>query len=517
MNGMDRKANLSRLASDVFDVLVIGGGATGCGVALDAASRGLRTALVEAGDFSSGASSRSTKLVHGGVRYLERAVTHLDRAQFHLVREALAERAVLLEIAPHLVQPIRIVVPAYSFAAAAFYRIGLWLYDRAAGDAAIGASRFISRSAMLRSFPSLRQEGLRGGVAYYDGQFDDARMNVALAVSSAAAGAVVANYVCVSALPRPGNRVTGAIVRDMIGGATLEVRARCVVNATGAFSDTLRRMEDPGAEMLLAPSRGTHVAFPASWVPAGDALLIPRTPDKRIVFFIPWENRAIAGTTDLPAKATAAPEPTEEEIDYLLQQLSRWFKPAPTRKELLSAWAGLRPLVADTEASRGTAKLVREHHIGVGPAGMITIAGGKWTTYRLMAEETVNRVVAEQGFPAGPCCTRTLHLVGADGYAAELGEMLALRYELASDIATHLAHAYGGQAEDVLGLAPGKPGVRLAGGYPYVEAEVVWAVRREMAVAAEDVLARRLRLAFLDREAAAVARPRVEQLMAETS
>lgn len=517
MTEMNRAANLERMKAESFDVLVIGGGATGTGTALDAASRGLKVALVEAGDFASGTSSRSTKLVHGGVRYLESAVAHFDRGQFHLVREALAERATVLSIAPHLAHALRTVVPAYSLREAAFYRIGLWLYDRAAGKAGLGRSHFVSRKSMLSSFPALKRRGLRGGVAYYDGQFDDARMNVTLAATAAQAGAAVANYVSATALRIGDGRVCGARVRDMIGGDAIEIEARVVINATGPFCDGIRRMEDPSAEPIMRPSRGTHLAFDGQWTPGGDALLIPRTSDGRVLFFIPWEGAAIAGTTDVPAAAASVPAPTEEEEEYLFRQLGEWLEPTPRREELRASWAGLRPLVAPPGNGGGTKDIVREHHVEVGARGLVTIAGGKWTTYRLMAEEVVDRAMEEAGFEAGPCRTRELKLAGAEGYSESLARELAERHGLPSDIAAHLARAYGTRAEAVLALAPGAPDERLAKGYPYVAAEVAWAARHEMALGAEDVLARRLRLTFIDAAAAQVARPRVESLLRDAA
>ncbi|MGH8128070.1 MAG: glycerol-3-phosphate dehydrogenase/oxidase [Gammaproteobacteria bacterium] len=513
MTEMNRGANIERLKEEVFDVLVIGGGATGTGTAFDAATRGLKVALVEAGDFASGTSSRSTKLVHGGVRYLESAVAHLDRAQFHLVREALAERATLLKIAPHLTHKLRTVAPVYSLKDALFYRFGLWLYDRAAGHASLGRSHFVSHKAMLRSFPALRRKGLRGGVAYYDGQFDDARMNVTLAASAAEAGAALANYVCVTGLRDEGGRLSAATARDMIGGDEILIRARVIINATGPFADAVRRMESTAIEPLLEPSRGTHLAFDRYWAPGGDALLIPRTPDGRVLFFVPWEGAVIAGTTDVKASAGQVPAPSAEEETYLFNQLADWFDPAPQADDLRASWAGLRPLVVQADREGGTKNLVREHHIEVGAKGLVTIAGGKWTTYRLMAEEVVDRAVETGGLTAQPCRTRETPLLGATGYRSELANELAEKYELDTDIAAHLAHAYGDRAEAVLALAPGVPGERLAEGYPYVEAEVVWAAHHEMALGAEDVLARRLRLAFIDADAAEHARPRVEVLL----
>lgn len=513
MSSAERKANIDRLKSEAFDVLVIGGGATGAGTALDAAARGLTVALVEAGDFASGTSSRSTKLVHGGVRYLESAVEHFDRGQFHLVREALSERSTVLAIAPHLAHALRTVVPAYSLREVLFYRFGLWLYDRAAGKATLGRSHFVSRQSMLRAFPALRRERLRGGVAYYDGQFDDARMNISLVVTAAEQGAAVANYASVSGLRISDAKVRGARVRDMLTGEAVEIEARVVINATGPFSDSVRRMESPGAEPLLETSRGTHLAFEGRWTPTGDALLIPRTPDGRVLFLLPWEGAAIAGTTDVPASPARIPEPSEDEEAYLFRQLGAWLEPAPTRDDLRASWAGLRPLVRQRGREGGTKNLIREHYIEVGEKGLVTIAGGKWTTYRLMAEEVLDRAIEVAGLECGPCRTRELKLAGAEGYSETLADEIADHYALDHDIALHLARAYGGYAPEVLAMAPGEIGTRLAENHPYIEAEVLWAAAREMAQGAEDVLARRMRLAFTDSDSARHIRAHVESLL----
>ncbi|MGH8147011.1 MAG: glycerol-3-phosphate dehydrogenase/oxidase [Rhodanobacteraceae bacterium] len=511
---MERARNLARLEQESFDVLVVGGGATGAGVALDAASRGLSVALVERGDFASGTSSRSTKLVHGGVRYLDAAVMQRDRAQFHLVREALAERAILLHIAPHLVHPLRTVVPAYTLWQALFYRAGLWLYDRAAGAAAIGRSHFLSRAKLLESFPRLKPRGLKGGVAYYDGQFDDARMALAVLATAARESAVVANRVEAVALLENNGRLNGARVCDRISNRTFDMDARAIVNATGPGGDILRRMEHADAAPLLEPSRGTHLAFDRSWTPGGDGLLIPKTSDGRVLFLLPWQGDTIAGTTDVAASASFDPEPSDVEIDYLLAQLGEWLQPAPNRTALRASWAGLRPLIA--EAATRTANIVREHHIEVGPKGLVTIAGGKWTTYRRMAEETVDRVIETFGLVArNKCRTRELKLVGAEGFDAHLAQSLAAQHDIEADIADHLAHAYGGLAGRLLTEAEANEGGtrRLSVGYPYIEAEVRWAKRHEMAITTEDVLARRTRLTFLDARAATEARSRVEAIL----
>lgn len=511
-NDMQRAAHLRQLQNNRFDILVIGGGATGAGVALDAASRGLSVALVERDDFASGTSSRSTKLVHGGVRYLEAAITQLDRAQYHLVREALVERAILLNIAPHLVHPLRTVVPAYSWRDVITYRAGLWLYDRAARGAAIQRSRFLSRDAMLRSFPHLKRKRLKGGVAYYDGQFDDARMAITLLKTAVRQSATVANYVEATTLTERGNALTGAIVKNRLTDDSFPIRARAVINATGPESDAICQLEDPQAQPQIAPSRGTHVALDASWTPAADGLLVPKTSDGRVLFLLPWHGVTIAGTTDVPAKPHAQPIPTNDEIDYLLRQLGEWLDPAPTRTAIRASWAGLRPLIAGHTTN--TARVVREHQIKTGPKGLITIAGGKWTTYRLMAEETVDRAIANTDLkPTSACHTDTLRLIGAASDPSALAQTLAQRHDIAPDIAQHLAEAYGSEATDIVTIANGHYNRRLLDGYPYIEAEVLHSRDHEMALTAEDIIARRLRLAFLDQTGASSAKQHVERLL----
>ncbi len=345
------------------------------------------------------------------------------------------------------------------------------------------------------------------------GQFDDARMNVTLAASAVEAGATLANYVCVTGLRDAGGLLCSATVRDMIDGDEMEIRARVIVNAAGPFVDVVRRMESAAIEPLLEPSRGTHLVFDKCWAPGADALLIPRTPDGRVLFFVPWEGAVIAGTTEVQAAASREPVPSPEEVNYLFRQLAKWFDPAPQPDDLRASWAGLRPLVVQPDRDGGSKNLVREHHIVVGAKGLVTIAGGKWTTYRLMAEEVVDRAIAEAGLVANPCRTRELPLLGAADYRSELADELVKMYSLDGDIATHLAHAYGDRAEAVLALAPAAPGERLVEGYPYVEAEVVWAARHEMALGVEDVLARRLRLTFINAAAAQAVRPRAEALL----
>lgn len=511
---MTREDSIQRLKAQALDLLVIGGGATGTGVALDAAVRGLAVGLVEGDDFASGTSSRSTKLVHGGVRYLELAVKHMDRGQYKLVREALHERATLLRIAPHLVHPIALVTPVYGWLEAPYYMAGLRLYDWIAGRSGLEKSHYLNAPEALRRFPMLKKEGLRGGVVYFDGQFNDARMNVTLALTAAREGALVANHVSVEALVKHEGRLVGARVRDELTQETWDVRARVVVNATGPFVDAVRRMDDPEAPPLLKASSGTHIVLDRRFAPPDTGLLIPKTEDGRVVFLLPWLGHTLVGTTDNPAPIEVNPAATEEDVDYLLRQLAKYFSLTVTRDDILAAWCGLRPLVCDPKAS-DTAGISRDHTVNVSPSGLVTITGGKWTTYRRMASDTVEHAMKIAGLRARRAgSTRTTPLVGAEGYGPEVAVKLEAAYGLSPEVALHLAEAYGDRAFRVAELAKAGLAKPLVPGHPYLEAEVVYGARAECARAAVDILARRTRLAFLDARATLVALPRVIALLA---
>ena len=510
---MNREAQLNRLQNEHFDVLVVGGGATGTGVALDAASRGLKTALLERDDFSAGSSSRSTKLVHGGVRYLEQAVKRLDSTQFNLVRDALKERAVLLKIAPHLAHPLPILTPLYNWFQIPYMMIGLKLYDTLAGRANLKSSRFVGRDEALHRFPMLKREGLRGAVLYYDGQFDDARMNVSLALTAAEEGAAVANHVAVTGLLKDGERVQGASVRDTLSGNTWDVRAEVVVNATGPFTDAVRHLDDPDAPPMLTASSGVHIVLDGRFSPPGTGLLIPQTDDGRVLFLLPWLGYTLFGTTDNPATIEANPQPSEGDIDYLLSYLGRYFAVPATRDDILATWSGLRPLVSDPKAA-DTAKLSRDHVVNTSASGLITVAGGKWTTYRKMALDTVDEAVRVGHLRAGPSRTEDRKLVGAEAFDPDGAAPLQAR-GLDAEVAEYLNRAYGDRAVKVAELAQTYPG-RLVPGHSQLEAEVIYSATCEGADTAVDFLARRTRLAFLDQTAALSALPRVIELLADT-
>jgi len=496
-----------------FDLLVVGGGATGAGAALDAAARGLSVALVERDDLAAATSSRSTKLIHGGVRYLEKAVKEFDRSQFHLVRDALRERAVLIRNAPHLCHPLPLVTPLYEWWQVPYYLTGLKIYDALAGRADLAPSRFVDAREALQRFPMLREEGLRGGVVYHDGQFDDARMNVAIALSAAERGAIVATHAEVVGLHHEGGRVRGATVRDVASGEEVTVSARAILNATGPFVDELRRLDDPTITPMLDASSGIHIVLDARFAPPATGLLIPQTEDGRVLFLLPWQGATLVGTTDQPAAIEPHPRAAEDEIAYILRHVRQYFSLPVERDDVLAAWSGLRPLVSDPKAA-DTARLSRDHVVHVAETGLVTIAGGKWTTYRRMAADAVDAAVTVARIEAAPSPTEDLRLAGAERLlptgAGELQER-----GFPADVARHLHLAYGDRADTVAEIAGSDGAVRLAPDHPYLEAEVRHAARAEFAATVVDVLARRTRLAMLDAAAACAAAPRVAEILAE--
>jgi glycerol-3-phosphate dehydrogenase len=485
--------------SEPWDLLVIGGGATGLGTAVEAAARGYRTLLAEAHDFAKGTSSRSTKLVHGGVRYLR-------QGNVGLVFEALRERGRLLANAPHLVHNLSFVVPRYDWWEGPFYGGGLKLYDLLAGRLGFGPSRLLSRAETLEQLPTIERAGLRGGVIYHDGQFDDARLAVTLARTCLDLGGSPINYLRAVALTKENGRVTGALLRDEESGAEYPVTARAVVNATGVFADTVRRLDDPTAAPLVAPSQGVHLVLHRRFLPGDSAIMVPHTDDGRVLFAVPWHGRVVLGTTDTPLASSPEGPPIEpralpEEIEFLLSHAGRYLASHPRREDVLAVFAGLRPLVREVKsAEEDTAALARDHTVVVSPSGLVTVTGGKWTTYRRMGEDTVDQAERTAGLSKQPSKTPTLKLHGWQ-QGMDPGEPWSV---YGSDAATlrELVDAYPG-----LG-APLHP--RL----PYSGAEVLWAVRHELARTVEDVLARRTRALLLDARASLEAAPTVARLMA---
>ena len=495
---MNRKVMLGTVktqGAEPWDIVVIGGGATGAGVAVDAATRGYKTLLVEREDFGKGTSSRSTKLVHGGVRYLE-------QGNVSLVMEALKERGLLRQNAPHLVHDMPFVVPNYSWWEAPFYGIGMKIYDLLAVKYSFGRSRILSREETLERLPTIAQEGLRGGVVYHDGQFDDTRLLTHLVMTAADHGATVLNYCAAIELLRDADGfVNGVGIEDRETGERITVNAKCVVNATGIFTDEVRRMAEPQAEAMVSPSQGIHLVLEKSFLRAQTAIMVPRTSDGRVLFAIPWHGHTVVGTTDTPIDAPSyEPKPLEEEIAFVLDTAGEYLSRKPTRDDILSIYVGIRPLVkaAGSDASK-TSALSRDHTIHIDGSGLLTIVGGKWTTYRHMAEDTVNHAATLGKLQDTPCVTADLKVHGWSE-ADNLGDL----------------QVYGSDASAIRALASAEPELaqQLHPTLPYIAAEIVWAAREEMARTLDDALSRRTRALLLNARAAIEIAPRVATLLA---
>ena len=479
-----------------WDVLIIGGGATGLGCAVDAATRGFRTILVEQADFAKGTSSRSTKLVHGGVRYLA-------QGDISLVFEALHERGLLMQNAPHLVKNQPFIIPLYEWWEGPFYNIGMKVYDLMAGKLGFGLSQKLSREETLKAIPNIDQKDLTGGVIYFDGQFDDSRLAVNLAQTAVDHGAAVLNYMKVIALKKDSyGLLTGVMLQDMESAETLPVRAKVIINATGVFSDQIRKLDDPAAHDAIVPSQGVHLVVDRSFLQGDASIMIPHTEDGRVLFAVPWHNRVIIGTTDTRVDdISLEPTATEQEIDFLLHTSAHYLKKDPSPSDVLSVFAGLRPLAAPQGAATQTKDISRRHQITISRSGLITITGGKWTTYRKMAEDAIDKAILVGGFEEQPCVTKKLPIHG---------------FRLNTNFEEPLYY-YGDDRPLIEELIARNAdlGQRLHPALPYLKAEVIWAVRHEMARTIEDFLARRTRALFLDVRASMQMAPIVAGLMAE--
>jgi glycerol-3-phosphate dehydrogenase len=484
----------ARERAEPWDMIIVGGGATGAGVAVDAATRGYATLLLEQHDFGKGTSSRSTKLVHGGVRYLE-------QGNVSLVMEALKERGILRQNAPHLVSELACIVPSYAWWEGPFYGIGLKVYELLAGKYGFGKSKKISRKETLQRLPNVNPDGLTGGVVYYDGQFDDARLLINLITTAAEHGAALVNYAKVVALNKGGDGlINGVSWQDIETGETLVARGKVVINATGAFTDSVRRLAEPDAKQMIAPSQGAHLVFDRSFLPGTNAILVPHTKDGRVMFAIPWHGHTLVGTTDTPLTDTSLePVALDAEIEFILETARLYLEKKPSRSDILSVFAGIRPLVK-SHAGSNTAALSRDHVIHIDKSGLLSITGGKWTTYRNMAQGCVDQAAVLADLPDKPCATRTLKIHGHHSDASEFG---ALSF-------------YGSDAPVIRKLIAedatlGRP---LDSQLSCLAAEVVWAAREEMARTVEDVLARRTRALFLNAKAAIRMAPRVAEILA---
>lgn len=494
---MNRKTNVNKLSiTKLWDVIVIGGGATGLGAGVDACTRGYRTVLLEQHDFAKGTSSRSTKLVHGGVRYLA-------QGDISLVLEALKERGLLRQNAPHLVINQEFIIPSYEWWGGPFYTVGLKVYDLMSGKLGLGPSEHISKEEVLAAIPNLKTEGLKGGIIYYDGQFDDSRLAINLAQTMNDNEGVPINYMTViSLLKGEDGLVHGVKVRNEENDNEYDVYGKVVINATGVFADSIAQMDEPGSPKTIVPSQGVHIILDNKFLQGRSAIMIPKTSDGRVLFAVPWHGKVIVGTTDtLVGEVSLEPRALQEEIDFILETAGIYLQYTPKKEDVLGVFAGLRPLAAPESPGGETKEVSRNHKITVSLSGLVSIIGGKWTTYRKMGEDVIDKAVIMGGLPERKSVTEHMPVHG---------------YVKIFDSSDHL-HFYGSDAENIREIIYKNKGLgeRIVDSYSYVKAEVIWAVRKEMARTIEDFLARRIRLLLLDARASIMAAPVVAELMAE--
>ena len=478
----------------IWDILVIGGGATGLGIALDGATRGFKTLLLEQSDFAKGTSSRSTKLVHGGVRYMA-------QGDLLLVMEALHERGLMLKNAPHLTSNQEFVVPVYSLFDVVKYTVGLKFYDLLAGRLSMGKSHFINKENTLKCLPQLKPDGLKGGVVYHDGQFDDSRMTIALAQSCVDSGGTVLNYIKVTSLLKDeSGKINGVKAKEMVSGDEINIKAKLVINATGVFADAVTRLDDPQAKHTMKPSQGVHIVLDKSFLPGNSAIMIPKTDDGRVLFAIPWYNEVVVGTTDTPVDTISLePVALEREINFILRNAEKYLVKPPRREDILTVFAGLRPLAANPGNPHSTKEVSRRHKITLSSSGLLTIVGGKWTTYRRMAEETIDKAIAAGFLERRKCVTSDHSLI--PGIANITSDRFRIFGEGSIEISIMIRENPG------LGL-------QLDPRFPYTKAEIIWICRNEMPIHIEDILARRTRALFLNAKASSEIANKVAALMA---
>ena len=487
---MTRTEQLTNLSnSPSFDIIIIGGGATGLGCAVDAASRGYKTLLLEKYDFAKGTSSRATKLVHGGVRYLA-------QGNIRLVREALLERGRLLKNAPHVCHTLGFVVPFYNLWQKWFYGIGLWWYEYLSAKLSLGKTKSLNKQQTLKLLPDLSDKKLKGGVLYFDGQFDDSRLAINLAQTAVEQGAIVLNYCGVNDFIKDGTKVVGVIAVDGLSGSTFELKTKAIINATGVFADSLLQLAEGHKEETIAPSQGIHLVVEKQFFKGSTALMVPKTDDGRVLFIIPWHGKLLLGTTDTPVEQISTePRPLQKEIDFILTHFNRYVSSTINRSDVKSVYVGLRPL-AKTKAKVNTSVMPRDHQIKILASGLIHVTGGKWTTYRSMAEHAVNIAIQTAHMKRAVCKTKRLKIHGwIKGNAKNHFSVYGLDGEIIQGMIR----------EDV------NLGEKIHSGYPYTLAEVKWSIENEMAMTVEDVLARRIRLLFLDAQAAIAVAPKVSK------
>jgi len=514
---MNRQASIERLKIEEFDICIIGAGASGAGCALDAVLRGYKVALIDKQDFASETSSKSTKLIHGGVRYLEQAFKKLDFAQLKQVRHGLEERHLVLNNAPHLARPLALITPVSSWLEGLYFTIGLKMYDSFATNDSLPKSKWLKKSEVLKKIPTLNKSKLHSAVLYYDGQLDDARYCLALAQSASEAGAVVSNYLKVTAFNKSADgKLNAVFIRDERSGGQFSIKARLVLNCTGPYADTIRLFANSGLAERLRPSKGVHVVLPYKTLNSECAMLIPKTSDGRVVFAIPFEGAMILGTTDTECDDLhTEPGLNKKEKQYLADTLNPYLEKEININELKAGFGGLRPLLS-AETDKSTKSLLRDHEVEIDPAsGLVSLLGGKWTTYRLMAKDAVDQIDGILG-KRNTCITANHKLAGGENYTYDAYNDLEKKYHLQADVCQHLVKKYGSRAEKVCELTLYKPELkaRLHETYPYILAEVVYAVRHEMAITPRDFLARRIRLEITDWEITSEILPVVAELMA---
>ncbi|KPM49128.1 glycerol-3-phosphate dehydrogenase/oxidase [Jiulongibacter sediminis] len=516
---MKRPENLDRLRTEEFDICVIGAGASGSGVTLDATLRGFKVALIDRSDFCSETSSRSTKLIHGGVRYLEQAFKKLDFAQLKQVNHGLHERKTLLKLAPHLAKPLALITPVFSWFEGLYYSIGLKIYGLIAGDDGMPKAKWLNKKETFQRIPGLTRS-LHSSIMYYDGQFDDSRFTVAMVQSAVKEGAAAANYVELKKFRKNASgKIHKAVVSDLISNQEFSISAKLFVNCTGPYADHVRLMADPAEELRMRPAKGVHIVFPSSYLQSKDAMLIPETKDGRVVFVKPLDDEVMVGTTDT-AYHDLANEPVleEQEVDYLLETLEPFIEKMPQRADIKAGFAGIRPLLAPKSSNRkDTKSLLRDHEVEYDQnSGLISLLGGKWTTYRVMAKDTVD-YAAELLRNSVPCQTDSHVLVGAqqkDFNAIEFSKK-ALETGISEEQVTHLLDKYGDQAEEVLKLFSESKDYSnpIIEGYPFLKAEVVYTLRNEMVTKLRDFLSRRIRLEISDWEGSIKAAERIAPIL----
>ncbi len=484
-----------------YDLVIVGGGATGAGAALDATLRGFKCLLLEKNDFAEGTSSRSTKLVHGGVRYLEAAIKKLDKSQFNLVREGLKERYRILHNAPHLAHAITLITPLYKWYEIPYIYIGLALYDLISGKRRLGKSQIVGKNEIMKSFPSVKKEGLKGGVRYFDGAFNDSRMAIALLQSAKKKGCAVRNYHEVLAFKHEAGKLTALRIQDKINDTQYLVNADCVINATGVFCDSIRRMDNPNVNPIVEASSGIHIILDKKFLPNNEGLMIPKTEDGRVLFMLPYLDKCLVGTTDEEAKAIDHPRVKEKDIEYLLRYMRKYFSIDIQKSDILSSWSGLRPLVT-LKHTADTKELVREHYIEKSKSGLITIAGGKWTSYRKMAEDVIDFVQkTHTKTDLKKCQTKDFKLFGSETPIQITQEKIA-SMELGNSTKEHLIQTYGTRALDVADFIKTYGDEKLHEDYPYLRAEVYYALKFEFVKEPLDFIVRRSNLGLIDIEAA---------------